>query len=186
MIWVFVLLGDPWPLTETQFSDTGPDSASPNYLVVFRFLDAMQTVKASGTRSGKETSKHQWTSTMFDHRESVLFFKGLVLLLANSSFDVLHNYFGLISPQDILPGGFWIGRCKLQPGLFMFVSARGSPWVSYHGVRFHSNGDGECELTLELEVDWGSLAIIIQTILHRNLLIFFPFHPRLERLTTVP
>ena len=73
MLWVIVLLEDPWPLTETQLSDTGPYIALQNSLVVFRFHDAMHTVKA---RSRKATPKHLWTSTMFDCRDCVLFFEG--------------------------------------------------------------------------------------------------------------
>ena len=78
MLWVIVLLEDPWPLTETQLSDTGPYIALHNSLVVLRFHDAMHTVKASGARSSKATPKHLWTSTMFDRRDRVLFFEGLI------------------------------------------------------------------------------------------------------------
>ena len=44
-----------------------------NSLVVFRFHDAMHTVKASGARSSKATPKHLWTSTMFDRRDQCSF-----------------------------------------------------------------------------------------------------------------
>ena len=50
MLWVIVLLEDTQPLTETQLSDTGPYIALQNYLVVFRFHDAMHTVKAEAAK----------------------------------------------------------------------------------------------------------------------------------------
>ena len=63
MLWVIVLLEGPWPLTETQLSDTGPYIALQNYFVVFRFHDVKHAFKA---RSSKATPKHLWTSTLFD------------------------------------------------------------------------------------------------------------------------
>ena len=47
-----------------SFLTLGPTLCS-KFLVVFRFHDAMHTVKASGARSSKATPKHMWTSTMF-------------------------------------------------------------------------------------------------------------------------
>ncbi len=80
-----VLLEDPWPLVETQLSDTGHYVAPQNSLVIIRFHDTVHTVKASSARSSKATPKHLWTSTMFDCRDCVLFFEGLISFSVNSA-----------------------------------------------------------------------------------------------------
>ena len=102
MLWFIVLLDDPWPwpITETQLSDTGPYIAQQNSLVVFRFHDAMHTVKASSARSSKATPKYLWTSTMFERSDCVLFFEGLISFSTIMCFTK-KLYFGLICPHDI-------------------------------------------------------------------------------------
>ena len=100
MLCLIVLLKDPWPLTETQLSDTGPYIALQNSLVVFRFHDAMHTVKASGARSSNATPKHLWTSAMFDRRDLVLFFEGLMILsmlFHNFCSQIIRQFFALLS-----------------------------------------------------------------------------------------
>lgn len=49
---------------ETLLPDSGPYIVLQNSLVVFRFHNAMNTVKTSGASGGKVNSKYQWTSTM--------------------------------------------------------------------------------------------------------------------------
>ncbi len=144
---VIVLPEDPWPLVETQLSDTGHYVAPQNSLVIIRFHDTVHTVKASSARSSKATPKHLWTSTMFDCKDCVLFFEGLISFSVNSammSFTKKH-YFCLICPQYVLPERLWfchISFGKLQSCFFYaFVSAVVSSWVSYHSPS-HSDGDG--------------------------------------------
>lgn len=79
MFGVTVLLEHLWPLMQTQLSGTGPYIDFQNFLVVFRFSDALHTVKASTARSSKTSPKHLRTSTMFVcGRCCVLFFVGLI------------------------------------------------------------------------------------------------------------
>ena len=52
--------------------------------------------------------KHLWTSTMFDRRDRVLFFEGLISFSVNSTIicSTKKLYFGLICPHEVLPEGF--------------------------------------------------------------------------------
>ena len=78
-------------LWQRPSSDTGPYIALQNSLVVFRFHDAMCTVKAFGARRSKATPKHLWTSTMFDRRDRVLFFEGLIIVFCKQYRNVLYQ-----------------------------------------------------------------------------------------------
>lgn len=55
----------------------------------FRYNEAMQTVKAFSARSSKAILKYLWTSTVFDHRDHILFSEGLSLLFVNSTMKCL-------------------------------------------------------------------------------------------------
>ena len=69
MFWVIVLLEHPWPLKQTQLSDTRPYIVGQNLLIVSKFHDSLHTINASSARGSKTTSKHLWTSTIFDCRQ---------------------------------------------------------------------------------------------------------------------
>ncbi len=80
--------------------------------------------KASSARRSKATPKHLWTSTMFDCRDCVLFFEGLISFSVNSTMMsfTMKLYLCLICPQYVLPEGLWfchISFGKLQSCFFM-------------------------------------------------------------------
>ncbi len=132
---VIFLLEDPWPLVETQLSDTGHYVAPQNSLVIIRFHDTVHTVKAFSARSSKATTKHLWTSTMFDCRDCVLFFEGLISFSVNSAMMSFTKnlYFCLICPQYVLPEGLWfchISFVKLQSCFFMPLCQQWSPTIA--------------------------------------------------------
>ncbi len=60
-----------------------------NYLVIIRFHDTIHTVKVSSAKSSKATPKHLWTSTMFDCRDRVLYFEGLISFSVKSAMSPL-------------------------------------------------------------------------------------------------
>ncbi len=127
---------DPWPLVETQLSDTGHYIAPQNSLVIIRFHDTIHTVKASSVRSSKATPKHLWTSTMFD---CVLFFEGLISFSVNSAMMSFTKklYFCLVCPQFVLTEGLLFCHIrfgKLQSCFFMPLCQQwclpGSPTIA--------------------------------------------------------
>ncbi len=145
---VIVLLEDPWPLVETQLSDTGDYVAPRNSLVIIRFHDTVHTVKATSARSSKAIPKYLWTSSMFDWRDCVFFLWRSFFFFCKQCHDVLYQKALLLShpstlcsPRKIvvLSHKFWKTPVLL---FYAFVSAVVSSWFSYHSVPFHSDGDG--------------------------------------------
>lgn len=119
---VIILLENPWSRTQTQLPDTGPNVATQNPLVIFRFHDASHTVKAPGPSGSKTTPKHLWTFAIFYCEHCFLLFAGLILFLVNSGMMCFSKklYLGLICPQDVFPEGFWLthvifSNCRLLP-----------------------------------------------------------------------
>ena len=145
-------------LTETQLSDTGPYIALQNSLVVFRFHDALPTVKASGARSSKATPKHLWT-TMFDPRDRVLFFEGLISFSA-----LLWSHLSTWrSPRRILA---FSGKFLANTSLAFLCPCQqwgppGSPTIASHLIQMQTDtASWHCELTLLYPVSAGQLEIV--------------------------
>ncbi len=69
-----------------------------------------------------EAAKPLWTSTIFNCRDCVLFFEGLISFSVNSAMMSFTKklYFCLICPQYVLPEGLWLTSFgKLQSCFFM-------------------------------------------------------------------
>ncbi len=70
---VIVLLEEPWPLVETQLSDTGHYVAiTQNSLVIIRFHDTVQTVRGIQCKSKTSLNLHH-----VGCRDCLLFFEAL-------------------------------------------------------------------------------------------------------------
>ena len=67
---------------------------------------------SQGIRCQKQqrTSTSWWTSTMFDRRDRVLFFEGLILFSVNSTIMCFTKK--LYCPHDVLPEGFWLPQVR--------------------------------------------------------------------------
>src|SRR4029434_11297652 len=108
----------------------------------------MHTVKASDSRSSKATPKHRPTSTMFDCRDRVFFFEGLILFSEHRAdvtcqkASVLSHLSKEHSPRSPVACqyAFWQIPVSLFYDLLSTVESS-----SFHSG---SNSDGECDLTL--------------------------------------
>ncbi len=166
----------------TSGGDTGHYAVPQNSLVIIRFHNTVHTVKTSSARSSKATPKHILTSTMFDCRDCVLFFEGLIYFSVNSAMMSFAKklYFCLICPQYVLPEGLWF--CQIS---FAVVFS----WVSLFIQTVTDSASWHwCTLCLQMwicmKVNQGSLSTI-QTIFCCNFSFIWFFHPRPRRWVTV-
>ena len=126
------------------------------------FHDAMHTVKASGARSRKATPKHLWTSTMFDCRDCVLFFEGLISFSVNSTImcftkkALLWSHLSTWhSPRRILAfsGNFWQTLvCLFFMSLCQQWDPPGSPTIASHFIQMATDSASWHCCTLCLQV----------------------------------
>ncbi len=165
--------------------------------LIIRFHDTIHTVKASSARSSKATPKPLWTSTMFDCRDCVLYFEGLISFYVKSAMMSFTKklYFCLICPQYILPDGLWfchISSVKLQSCFFMPLCQQWCPPGSLFSFRWwrivRADTVEPCvcrSAWICLEVNQGSLSTI-RTMLRCNCSFILLFCPHPGRLATVP
>lgn len=98
----------------------------------------------------------QTSQNLFDCRYCVLFSLGIIQFSVNSRLMSFSKklFLDLICPHDILPEGFQLLQLQyiwVNSSLAFFyvsVSAVGSSWLSCNSIAFHSDVDGQFELTL--------------------------------------
>lgn len=110
VFWVVILLEDPWLATETKLSDTRQHISLQNALIVLRFHCGLHRFKTSCARCSKAAPEHNWTSSMFHSRDSVLFLICLIFLSVNIELMCLTKKleFCLVCPKNILPEALWL------------------------------------------------------------------------------